>query len=425
MDCATRKQGKLCGKKECEHCFRRCFASCKKSKCLAEGQKDPYLIAKYCNKKFSFVCPKCKHGFEAIVNNISKGKFCPYCATTNGKLCNSSDCEMCFKNSFASHAKAKCWSIKNKKTARQTHLHSDSKVRFDCDVCAHDFEAKVDSVSKGSFCAYCSNKKLCNSSDCEMCFKNSFASHAKAKCWSIKNKKTARQTFLYSDDKVWFDCDVCAHDFKTGVGGVSRGNFCPYCATNGKLCDYPDCELCFKKSFASHSKAKYWSDKNKKTARQTRLHSGIKAWFKCEKNHEFQSFVGNVSKGSWCLKCKHKTEALVFGFLKEHFENPKHQYKPRWCKNPKTGRSLPFDFCVSKTIIEVDGRQHYEQVSNWRSPEETQKNDRYKEECATKNGYSVFRISQRDIWNNKIDWKKLLLECVRDYETPVIIHLPE
>ncbi|ALH06784.1 putative endonuclease [Port-miou virus] len=351
MDCATRKQGKLCGKKECEHCFRRCFASCKKSKCLAEGQKDPYLIAKYCNKKFSFVCPKCKHGFEAIVNNISKGKFCPYCATTNGKLCNSSDCEMCFKNSFASHAKAKCW--------------------------------------------------------------------------SIKNKKTARQTFLYSDDKVWFDCDVCAHDFKTGVGGVSRGNFCPYCATNGKLCDYPDCELCFKKSFASHSKAKYWSDKNKKTARQTRLHSGIKAWFKCEKNHEFQSFVGNVSKGSWCLKCKHKTEALVFGFLKEHFENPKHQYKPRWCKNPKTGRSLPFDFCVSKTIIEVDGRQHYEQVSNWRSPEETQKNDRYKEECATKNGYSVFRISQRDIWNNKIDWKKLLLKCVRDYETPVIIHLPE
>lgn len=351
MDCATRKRGKLCeGRKKCKFCFGRCFASCEKSKYLAEGQGNPFLIAKHSHKILSFVCPTCKHGFEMRVNDVSNGQWCPHCS--NKKLCETPECEICFEKSFASHAKAKCWSDRNKKTARQTFLHSRDRVWVDCDECVHEFKMMVNSVSNGQWCPYCSNppQKLCDSSECEMCFRNSFASHAKAKCWSAKNKKTTRQTFLRSNNDVWF---------------------------------------------------------------------------KCEKKHEFKTMVKSVSKGHWCLKCKHKTEALVFEFLKEHFENPKHQFKARWCKNPKTGKYLPFDICISKTIIEVDGRQHYEQVANWATPEETQKNDRYKEEQAIKNGYSVLRILQEDVWNNKIDWKKLLLDHTKDYETPVVVSLWE
>ncbi|AGV01774.1 restriction endonuclease [Cannes 8 virus] len=111
--------------------------------------------------------------------------------------------------------------------------------------------------------------------------------------------------------------------------------------------------------------------------------------------------------------------------MEKHFENPIHQFKVSWCKSPETNKFFPFDFCVSKTIIELDGRQHYEQVANWTTPEETQKNDRYKEEQAIKNGYSVLRILQEDVWNNKIDWKELLLEHVRDYETPIVVSLWE
>nr|QZX43636.1 putative restriction endonuclease [Marseillevirus sp.] len=412
MECATKKQSKLCGKKECEHCFKRSFASCEKSKCLIEGQEDPFLIAKYRNKKLSFVCPTCRHEFEANVSDISGGSWCPFCS--NKKLC---DCEYCYKKSFASHEKAKYWSIKNKKSARETFLHSNGKAWFDC-ICGHDFEAAVKSVSKGTWCPFCSNKNLCGS--CEHCFGKSFASHEKAKCWSIKNKKSARETFLHSGEKAWFDCDVCDHDFEAKVSNVSITHWCPFCS-NKNLCG--SCEHCYKKSFASHEKAKYWSIKNKKSARETFLHSDGKAWFKCEKKHEFQSAVYHTSNGRWCPKCKHKTEALVFEFLKEHFETPKHQFKAEWCKKPETGKFLPFDICISKTIIEVDGAQHYKQVSNWKSPEEQQRSDRYKEECALKNGYSVLRILQEDIWNDKIDWKKLLLEHIKDYETPVVIRL--
>ncbi|AMQ10582.1 restriction endonuclease [Brazilian marseillevirus] len=350
MDCATKKRGKLCGKKECEHCFKRCFASCEKSKYLAEGQQDPFLIVKHSHEKLSFACPMCDHVFEMRVYDVAKMRWCPFC--TNQKLCASSECEMCFKKSFASHPKAECWSYKNKRSAREIFLYSDNKVWFDCDVCIHDFEAAVKSASKGSFCPYCPKppKKLCASSECEMCFKKSFASHEKAKCWSDKNEKTARESFLYSNKKVWFDC---------------------------------------------------------------------------EKKHEFQDTVCHVSSGRWCPKCKHKTEALVFEFLKEHFKDPIHQFKVSWCKNPETNKYLPFDFCVSNTILEIDGAQHYKQVMNWKSPEEQQKSDRYKEGCALKNNYSVLRILQEDVWNNKMDWKKLLLEHIKDYETPVVIRLWE
>ncbi|ALH07108.1 putative endonuclease [Port-miou virus] len=210
------------------------------------------------------------------------------------------ECEPCFERSFASYEKTKCWSSKNKKSARQTFLHSGTKTWFDCDVCKHEFEATPDNVSNGNWCPFCSNKKLC---DCESCFKKSFASHEKAACWSSKNKKSARQTFLYSNTKAWFDCDVCEHDFEAKVADVSNGRWCPYCS-NQKLCD---CETCYKKSFASHEKAKCWSDKNKKTARQTFLQTNTRAWFNCDIcPHDFEAKVADIFNCRWCSYCANK-----------------------------------------------------------------------------------------------------------------------
>lgn len=338
-----------------------------------------------------------------------------------GELCGEEDCEHCFERSFASCEKSKCL-VEGQGCALLITKRGTKKLSFICPLCEHRFEAVAAKVSEGQWCPFCASRQLCSSSECDNCFKKSFAFHTKAKFWSSRNKKTARQTFLGSQNKAWFDCDACGHVFEAVVYNILGRKWCPYCGSR-KLCDSPDCETCFKNSFASHPKEKYWSDKNEKTASETFLHSGRKAWFNCEKKHEFKATVDHVSKGTWCPKCKNKTESLVFEFLKENFENPKHQFKVSWCKNPKTGKFLPFDFCVSKTIIEMDGRQHYEQVMNWKTPEETQKNDRYKEECAVKNGYSIIRILQEDVWNDKMDWKKLLLEHVKDYETPAVIRL--
>ncbi|AEA07186.1 putative restriction endonuclease [Lausannevirus] len=159
---------------------------------------------------------------------------------------------------------------------------------------------------------------------------------------------------------------------------------------------------------------------NKQSPREVFARSNKKFWFECEKKHKFSSSLVKVSSGRWCPKCKNKTDAKLLSFLEEYFKDPIHQLKVSWCKNPETGKFLPFDFCVSKTIIKVDGAQHYKQIMNWQSPELTQKSDRYKEEQAIKNGYSALRMLQEDVWEDKIDWKALLLENIKDYETPNI-----
>ena len=74
-----------------------------------------------------------------------------------------------------------------------------------------------------------------------------------------------------------------------------------------------------------------------------------------------------------------------------------------------------------KIIIELDGLQHFEQVSNWQSPEETHLNDVYKMKCANENGYSVIRLLQTDVFDDTYDWLKELRENIEKIKLEKII----
>ena len=91
--------------------------------------------------------------------------------------------------------------------------------------------------------------------------------------------------------------------------------------------------------------------------------------------------------------------------------------------NSKTNKYLPFDFCIEeyKIIIELDGAQHFIQVLNWKSPEEQLKNDKFKEACANNNSYSVIRLLQEDVFNDKYDWKTELINNIEKVKTDNII----
>ncbi|AQQ73756.1 restriction endonuclease [Kurlavirus BKC-1] len=424
MSCETKKRGKLCGKEGCKPCFERSFASHENSKYLKEEHGSPLLITRGTHKKYWFECGKCKHSFEMGLNSVSNGQFCPFCS--NQKLCSSSECKTCFEKSFASSDKAEFWDIKkNIQSPREAFMSSNKKYWLKCGRCAHSFEMRLCCVSIGQNCPFCSNKRLCSSDECKICFGKSFASSDKAEFWDIKeNEQGPREVFINSGKKFRFRCKKCGHNFESRLADVSDGHFCPFCS-NKRLCS-SGCEKCFEKSFAFHDKAEFWDAKeNEQTPREVFASSNKKFWFECEKKHKFSSSLVKVSSGRWCPKCKNKTEAKLFSFLEKHFEDPIHQFKVSWCKNPETDKFLPFDFCISKTIVEVDGAQHYKQIMGWRSPELTQKTDRYKEEQAVKNGYSVLRILQEDVWEDKIDWKKLLLEHIKDYKTPIIKNLWE
>ena len=88
------------------------------------------------------------------------------------------------EQSFASHEKAKFWSDKNKLKPINVRLNSHMNFWFDCEECGHEFETNCNRINcNNSWCPYCAHKQLC-SNKCDICFKNSFASHITSLCWS-------------------------------------------------------------------------------------------------------------------------------------------------------------------------------------------------------------------------------------------------
>jgi very-short-patch-repair endonuclease len=246
-------------------------------------------------------------------------------------------------------------------------------------------------------------------------FEKSFASSEKAKYWSIKNTMGPINVFKNSHKKFWFDCNNCNHSFESSLSSITNGcNWCPYCSNPPKnLCVNETCKTCFEKSFGSSEKAKYWSITNEKNPRDVFKSSNKKFWFECDTCcSSFYSSLNNITNsGSWCPKCVNKTELKLLEYLIELYPEVIHQVKFNWCMHTTF---LPFDFYIpsKNLIIELDGRQHFVQVSNWDSPFKTQIKDAHKTRMARRNGINVIRILQQDVWSDTIDWKNLLTEVL-------------
>jgi len=332
-----------------------------------------------------------------------------------------------FDRSFASHEKAKYWSENNGEVKpNDVYKSSHKKYWFDCDKCLHSFDKALNSVVSGRWCPYCPSQLLCDH-DCEYCYNKSFASHEKSKYWSDKNGDVKPwDVFKSSHKKYWFDCDKCNHSFEASLANITKKinpSWCLYCASK-KMCNDEKCKKCYNKSFASHEKANYWSDKNNEvTPRNVFKSSDNKYLFDCHNcKHTFGSTLSSIIAGNWCPYCKNKTETKLLDALKPLYPTLITQFKQEWCKNINY---LPFDFCIPehKIIIELDGRQHFKQVSNWKCPEETFENDLFKETCANDNGYSVIRILQEDVLNDKYDWfDRIQTEIENIIKDDTIIH---
>jgi len=313
------------------------------------------------------------------------------------------------KLTFASHERAQFWSSKNTGCPADYALNSHKKCWFDCDCdCGHEFEMILRNINmRNSWCPYCVKpvKKLCDDLNCNQCFEKSFASHEKAKYWSSINVLKPRQFAIKTHKKCWFDCN-CGHNFEAILSDITQNNsWCPYCSKPSKrLCGNKDCILCLNKTFATNKRANFWSEKNTLLPNQVFKSSAVKYWFNCDKcSNEFESKLCHITDGSWCPKCRYKTEDKIYNILKEIYPTIESQFKVDWCKNKK---HLPFDFVLleEKIIVEVDGENHFIQVAKWKTPQHNRSRDIYKRIRANENGFSIIRLLQPDVLTDKYDW---------------------
>ena len=199
---------------------------------MEKNKEKPREITKRCSTKYWFKCETCNHSFKISPDKISCGRWCPYCSTPPKKLCNNEDCVMC-RNKSALMLKPKyleCWSSENTKIPRQVFLNASNKYKFDCKICGHQFETKLDNLNgKDRWCPYCSHRILCKNQTCKFCLSNSFQSHEKSKYWSVKNEKSPREVFISANDSFIFDCSKCKGEFTANPNSITRGRWCPNC----------------------------------------------------------------------------------------------------------------------------------------------------------------------------------------------------
>jgi hypothetical protein len=122
------------------------------------------------------------------------------------------------------------------------------------------------------------------------------------------------------------------------------------------------------------------------------------------------------------LNSKNKTEAKLLEFLKS-YPQCKTQIRFDWCRFSQTNNIMPFDFGVDKILIEVDGEQHFQQISNWNSPESVQAKDVEKIQKCVKEKYSIIHINQVDVWNDVYDWRSIIqkeIELLKNEEASCV-----
>lgn len=327
-----------------------------------------------------------------------------------------------FEKSFASNIKSYYLSQKIKINSRDMYLHSGKKYIFNCNKCTHEFEISLHNLNKGHWCPFCKNQKLCDNNNCNICLQKSFASSNKAKFWSNDNKLTPRQVILRSDKKYKFNCNKCPHNFEISIRLIINKNcWCQFCK-NQKLCKKENCEICFNKSFASNKRSIFWSKKNQLLPRQVFRNSNKKIIFDCEIcNNEFEMRLESITNyNCWCNCVYNRTEAKLLNWLQINFSNNTiiKQYK---INNNK----YKYDFYIKELnlIIELDGPQHFKQISNWNSPEYNLKNDINKINLLIQNNYSIIHILQEDVWKDKNNWEKKLLNTIKLYYIPTLIYI--
>jgi very-short-patch-repair endonuclease len=304
------------------------------------------------------------------------------------------------------------WSSKNDLLPEQVGVSCDKKFLFNCYICNHEYEqSPCDKSYKETGCPYCANRKRCGK--CEICLGNSCFRYKDI--WSVKNKEKCEYVALSSGKKFIFNCLRCIHEYEQSPAKKSLGKGCPYCA-NKLRCG--DCEHCLKNSCFRYKDI--WSVKNKEKCEYVALQNNKKFLFNCYMclNEYHQTPSSKSSQGSGCPYCVNKTELKVTDFLKEKNIKFKRQFKIKDIRKY-------YDFYLPdfNLILEIDGNQHFRQVSNWECHEQTTKNDIQKMKTGLENSISFLRIYQPDIWEDKIDWKTIILKNLYKRTLPEISYV--
>ncbi|WP_255261530.1 zinc-ribbon domain-containing protein [Bacillus pseudomycoides] len=192
---------------------------------------------------------------------------------------------------------AKQWhETKNGKlTPFEATLGSSKKVWWKCEK-GHEWEASPANRHQGKGCPYCSNQKVC----IDNCLATLNPEIAKEWHPTKNGKLTPFDITFGSSKKAWWKCEK-RHEWETKVCNRTQGNGCPYC-TSRKVC----IDNCLATLNPELAKEWHLIKNGELTPYDVMRSSNKKAWWKCEKGHEWEASPWNRHKGRGCPYCSNK-----------------------------------------------------------------------------------------------------------------------
>jgi len=210
----------------------------------------------------------------------------------------------------------------------------------------------------------------------------------------IHKEKFNYSKFIYINDRTKgiIICNICLDEFLQNPNSHLSGNGCFKCS--GK---YKKTLNQFIKDANEIHKGKYDYSKF------IYVNARIKGIIIC--NTCFEEFLQKPNdhlSGHGCPKCSGSKTSLI---LEEWFKKENINYVSEFKVQGINGNKAYFDYYLEKynVFIELDGRQHFEQVRNWSDPLDQLSRDIYKMEKKTK----IIRVLQEDIWNKKFNFETL------------------
>lgn len=240
------------------------------------------------------------------------------------------------------------------------YVNVETKLLWKCSA-GHEFESVPHSILKGCWCMQCYNDRRIPTQDIvdEL---------------AVTNGGLCLSEYKDSYTPILWQC-AKGHQWEVDYNHVQQGTWCPECNLS-KIPTQDDVN-----ALAARSGGKCLSAyKNNKTQMK----------WQCSNKHVWESTYSHIQQGSWCPKCRAKTEQYCRSIFECLFNSEFPNTRPDWLLNEE-GNKLELDGYNKnlKIAFEYNGRQHYEIVEHWEGSDEKlqkqQEHDRIKkEECSNR-----------------------------------------
>lgn len=354
-----------------------------------------------------WICKK-KHEWQVKVSsrtNYLTG--CPYCSG-NRVLVG-------FNDLSTTHAQlANEWHpTKNGGLKPEEVSNGSGRKIFWIGKCGHTWEqAIVKRTRNDTGCPYCCGQRALKN------FNDLTTTHPQiaAEWHPTKNNMFTLETISYgSSKKPWWQCDK-GHEWEATVRHRTISlSACPYCANKKVLVGFNDLA-----TMHPGVAAEWHPTKNGEIfPEQFTRGSSKKAWWKCDKKHEWEAAISSrSSRGSGCPICSNNGTSNIEKEFRDYFNNHFSEInKSASVKSKISNKWFQLDIVGNlygkKVVIEYDG-------SHWHSSEEVLINDQKKTMFLLENEYIVVRIREK----HHIELPSLNIDHPNYYEIKYVFKQP-